>query len=441
MPSVKILLVATLAFTVCTSAHASHPYQTEADLIAAGHPSHAYSNLRPKLLGSAGNPQFDTIFGLAALDSGAPAEAITAFERVLALQPDNLPVRTELARAYAQLGDPAAAKRELDIVTSNPATPPEVKHNISNYASVLEETLRGGPRTWHATATVGVGTDSNINTATANSYLVVPALSALGPARIEDGARAKSSAFTQLAATGTVRQPLSPATALFASLSVDNKTPLETSDYTNTTLTAEAGAQFFQPEGDIITLGASAQQFWFGGDDYSTTYALNGSWHNPLNANTSVTPYLSVSQIDYENGLPTAHRIILGSSLTHRLQTSVPTSLIAGLYGGHEESEGSTADHLSHHLYGTQLGIEIFPTTNLAFFTEARLEHRHYTAPYPLFFTERSDTQLDLTTGLTYALTKGLSLRPTVSYRHASSNVGFFNYSRWLSQINLRYTL
>ncbi len=441
MPSVKILLAAVLTFAVVHTARASNPYQTEADLIAAGHPSHAYSNLRPKLLGSAGNPQFDAIFGLAALDTGAAAEAITAFERVLALQPDNLPIRTELARAYAQLGDPAAAKRELDIVQSNPSTPPDVKQNISNYASVLEETLRGGPRTWHASVTANAGFDTNINTATASSYLVVPALSALGPARIEDGSRAKSSAFTQLAATGTVRQPLSPATALFASLSADTKTPFATSNYANTTLTAEAGAQFFQPEGDIITLGASAQKFWFGGDDYSTTYALNTSWHNPLNAHTSVTPYLSVSQVNYENGLPTAHRIILGSSLTHRLQTPMPASLIAGLYGGREESEGSQADHLSHHIYGGQIGLEVFPTNNLALYTEARLEHRAYTAPYPLFFTERADTQLDLTTGLTYAITKGLSLRPSVSYRHASSNVGFFDYSRWLTQIGLRYTL
>ncbi|RYD42236.1 MAG: DUF560 domain-containing protein, partial [Verrucomicrobiaceae bacterium] len=368
-------------------------------------------------------------------------EAITAFERVLALQPDNLPVRTELARAYAQLGDPAAAKRELDLVTTNPATPANVKHNLSSYASVLEESLRGGPRTFHTTITAGTGYDTNINTATASSYLVVPALSALGPARIEDGTRAQSSGFTQLTATGTVRQPLSPATALFASLSADAKTPFETSDYAHTTLTAEAGTQFFRPEGDIFTLGASAQQFWFGGDDYSTTYALNGSWHNPLSASTSLTPYLSVSHINYETGLPDAHRIILGSSLTHRLPTSMPTTLIAGLYGGHEESEGTAADHLSHNIYGGQFGIEIFPTDNLALFTEARLEHRAYSAPYPLFFTERSDTQLDLSTGLTYALTKGLSLRPSISYRHASSNVGFFNYSRWLTQLNLRYTL
>lgn len=440
MHSVKILLALLIAIFIAPNIHAS-TYQTELDLIAQGHPSTAYDTLRPKLLGSAGNPEFDTAFGLAALDSGAPAEAITAFERVLALQPHNLPVRTELARAYAQLGDPAAAKRELDTVKNNPSTPEDVRNNISNYASVLEETLRGGPRTWHASVSAGGGYDSNINTATASSYLVVPALSALGPARIEDGARAESSAFTTLAATATVRQPLSPATALFASLSADTKRPLKSSDYTHATLTTEAGAQFFQPEGDIYTLGLSAQQFWFGNESYSRTYGLNASWHNPLTPFTTITPYLSVSHVNYEGNLPAANRAVLGATATHRLQLTLPTTLIAGAYGGGEDSTGESADHLTHTLVGGQLGLELFPTEDLAVYTEARLEHRKYTEDYPLFNEARTDTQFDLTTGLTYAIAQGLTFRPSVGYRNTSSNIGFYNYSRWLAQLNLRFEI
>ena len=421
---------------------ANNAYQKELTLIAAGHPAEAYNNLHPKLLGSAGNPEFDTAFGLAALDNGAPAEAITAFERVLALDPSNAPVRTELARAYAQLGDSATAKRELDLVRENPATPTSIRTNLSNYTDTLDEALSGGPRKITATINATTGYDSNINTATTSSYLVVPALAALGPARIAGGAQGESSAYTEAGATLTAVQPITLSRSLFASISANTKTPFESSDYQQTSLSGEAGIQLLTPDNGKFTFGLSAQKFWFGGEEYNDTLAATGSWQLPLNATGNLTTYATVSHINYEdNSAQNANRAIVGTSLDNRWRTAWSPYAFAGVYGGTEHTEDDATDYFSHNILGLQTGFELFPTNNMSIFADARFEVRGYAADYPLFMKARQDNQLDLSTGVTYALTPALALRPTLSYRNADSNIGFYNYQRWLASLNLRYAI
>lgn len=436
----KITFVLTSFFGVPVYADTS--YNPELSLIQSGHSAEAYNQLRPKLLGSAGNPDFDTAFGLAALDNGATAEAVAALERVLAVQPANLPVRTELARAYEQLGDPAAAARELDIVKQQPETPATVRTNISHYASALDEALSGGPRTLTGTVNVTTGYDSNINNATTSSYLIVPALAALGPARIADGAQAESSGYTEAGATLTYRQPLSVSKALFASASVNQKSPFNSSDYSQTTLGAEGGIQLLSPDNGKLTLGASAQQFWFGGDDYSTTLGVTANWELPLTTTSNLISYATASHISYEqNASQNANRIVVGAMLdNHFQQTTYTPYTFAGIYGGTEKTTDSSSDYLSNNLVGAQAGIEFYPARNFSTFFDATYEVRDYSADYPMFMEARLDKQLDLTTGISYALASNLLLRPTLAYRYANSNIAFYNYTRWLANVGLRYS-
>ena len=69
----------------------------------------AYKLLLPYESERAGNPEFDYLLGIAALDAGDPERAIFALERVLAVQPDNLQARAEIARA-SKASTPAARR-------------------------------------------------------------------------------------------------------------------------------------------------------------------------------------------------------------------------------------------------------------------------------------------------------------------------------------------
>ena len=61
--------------------------------------------LAPEQSNAAGDPDYDYLLGIAALDSGKPNEAIFALERVLAVKPNHLQARAEIARAYFATGE------------------------------------------------------------------------------------------------------------------------------------------------------------------------------------------------------------------------------------------------------------------------------------------------------------------------------------------------
>ena len=64
-------------------------------LLDHGKADQAWRDLNQWSSSFAGNPNFDYLLGIAALDSGRFAPAVLAFERVLAQQPDNLQARAE----------------------------------------------------------------------------------------------------------------------------------------------------------------------------------------------------------------------------------------------------------------------------------------------------------------------------------------------------------
>ena len=70
------------------------------DLVAKGRIKEAYTLLSPYQSELAGEPDYDYLLGITALDSGKINEAIYALERVLSVNPSHLQARAEIARAY-----------------------------------------------------------------------------------------------------------------------------------------------------------------------------------------------------------------------------------------------------------------------------------------------------------------------------------------------------
>src|SRR5258706_8633388 len=110
---------------------AAQPPQTDAQvieranaLIKAGNAKQAYSDLILLQGKHSGEPAFDYVLGLAALDSGRIDDAIIAFDRVLAVQPNHAGAQMDLARAYYAAGSfdlAEAAFKQLQALNPPPA--------------------------------------------------------------------------------------------------------------------------------------------------------------------------------------------------------------------------------------------------------------------------------------------------------------------------------
>src|SRR5262249_32281549 len=138
----------------------------------------------------AGDPEYDYLLGIAALDSGQRERAIFALERVLAVQPNNAQARAEIARAYFEAGGKEKARGEVSNVSSS--NPPEaVQQTIDRYLSALQ----AGPKRFSGFLEIGFGHDSNVNSATASSQIAIPALGG-AMVQLNPGSVKQSDTFT-----------------------------------------------------------------------------------------------------------------------------------------------------------------------------------------------------------------------------------------------------
>ncbi|HRE14893.1 MAG TPA: hypothetical protein PLD37_11920, partial [Usitatibacteraceae bacterium] len=111
----KTAAAAMLAVVLTAStAHAATPGEIRA-LIDQGKLSEAWTAARaaPERLGQ---PDFDFVYGVAAIAAGRATEGVLALERYLLAFPDNDPARVELARGYLAIGEDARAREEFQAV-------------------------------------------------------------------------------------------------------------------------------------------------------------------------------------------------------------------------------------------------------------------------------------------------------------------------------------
>jgi hypothetical protein len=130
-------------------------------LIAAMNPKQAYMLLIAEQDKLTGDLEFDYLLGVAALDSGKIDEAIIAFERVLAVQPNNAGAQLDLARAYFNAGSLDLAEGTFrKLKSQNP--PPAAMTAIDRYLEAIGERRRAARRMLNLWGETTLGYDSNL---------------------------------------------------------------------------------------------------------------------------------------------------------------------------------------------------------------------------------------------------------------------------------------
>ncbi|MEO8386158.1 MAG: tetratricopeptide repeat protein, partial [Betaproteobacteria bacterium] len=129
-------------------------------LLAADNPKQAFMILVAKQDKLAGDPDFDYLLGVSALDSGKIDEAIIAFERVLQVKPTRADARMDLSRAYFNAGSMDLAEANfLELKSSNP--PPTTLAVIDKYLAAIRDRRAQNATGLLAWGETGLGYDSN----------------------------------------------------------------------------------------------------------------------------------------------------------------------------------------------------------------------------------------------------------------------------------------
>jgi tetratricopeptide (TPR) repeat protein len=217
-------LALSLAFTLSPLAQAtsSDPLLQQADqLLGKGQAQTAYDLLSPLEDERAGDPDYDYLLGLAALETGRGGQAAFAFERCLATDPANGPCRVQMARTHLALGETGSAREELKAVQDS-RPPREVSDLVTRYLGALTQREQDEKQRTRFHVQVGAGHDSNVSGTTDATTIAIPRLGGL-PFQLQGVSSKQEDVFLQAEAGASLDRALSPGLRLLADASVSTR--------------------------------------------------------------------------------------------------------------------------------------------------------------------------------------------------------------------------
>ncbi len=429
-----------IALLAATTAHADAILQQAETLLNDKKHIQAYDLLAPLEEERAGDPDYDYLLGMTFLGMGEPARAAFAFERCLNVNPENGPCRVQMARTYILLGETPSARNELQTIKDfNP--PPEVENLVAQYLGVISNAEKQQQRHISAFAQLGLGYDSNINSATENSKIALP--SSAGQAFLTVPVSADS-AFLQLQAGSGIRYKFSPTVAGLADINVQQRSVLDNHDYDYTTLDTSAGGLVNLNNNVQVQAKLQLQKMWLDGQSYRDVLGLLAQGQKAMSDTSQLAIFSQLSQLRYDTQTARdANRLNLGLAYSQALDLRYSPSFYASIYRGTETANNSQFDYFSQSFLGLRVGGSLVYTDNIRINGHLSTETRNFDAinPFLPFTSKRKDTETNLMLGLTWQIKPQLSLQPNYTYSTNNSNLPINDYTRHIVSVDLRFDM
>ena len=431
MQFTKAILAAVLAaFTTCAVADALTDRARQ--LLRDRSYKQAYELLLPQEPNRAGDPEFDYLLGIAALDSGDHERAIFALERVLALQPNNHVARAEIARAYLAGGEREAARREFETVRRQ-QIPQEAKETVDRYLSSIAAADVTQVRGY---LEAGFGWDSNVNSATAQSQIAIPFFG--GTVFDFSTANSRSDHFMGFAGGVNFTRKLSPAFALVGGASGSFKTNIDEGQFDTYNIEGNLGGRFTVGK-EAFTVAAQAQEFGLDFTAFRQAAGLVAQWQHNYHERRQSTLFVQGTKLEYPTQpIRDANRGVIGIGYAAAGTGDYQPAIFLSAYGGQEKEEADGVPHLGHDLAGLRIGGQVRMGLGWSLFANAAHERRLYGGTEPLFLIRREDRQYDVTVGTSYLLHAATTLVLQLAHTRNDSNIVINDFDRTVASLLVR---
>ncbi|MCW5625376.1 MAG: DUF560 domain-containing protein [Burkholderiales bacterium] len=422
------------------------PLQVRADevvdrarqLMAERNPKAAYQLLAPLQSERAGDPEFDYLLGIASLDVGRNTEAVFALERVLAVQPNNAQARAEIARAYLQLRETDAARREFENVKAqNP--PAEVIETIDRYLSAIALAPTADKPTARFYVEGFGGHDSNVNSATGDRNVAIPvfggAVFSLAPSATQ-----QSDLYAGVQAGASARMPINGRWALIAGFTANRRFNQDYRRFDTGFLDFSFGTTYKRNR-DLFTLLAQFNDFTVNDPIYSDTYrearGFTAQWQRDLNATNQISFYVQYAGLAYpDQPVRNADRYVVGGAFAHAFRRG--PVVYAGLYAGEERERTDNRPYLGHEFVGLRVGGDYSLSDHWTVFANAFHERRRYGGEDPFFQIGRRDNQTIGAVGVHYVPAKDWRITPQLLGFQNDSNIVVSKFDRTVAEVRVR---
>jgi len=390
----------------------------------------AYALLVEREAELAGTPDFDYLFGIAALDTHRPKEAVFALERVVAEQPEFLGARMDLARAQLELGQRSRAREQFRyLLTQQP--PQETRVVIQRYLDSIGERDVHLSARWSALAQAGAGYDSNANGSTSEqSFLGFT----LDPHNV-----ATSSSFGELALNGSNVLSFSPTFGMVSSLDLQHRANSEAS-FVDQSVSSLASTAIWLHGPYRFSGGFDGYLGWLDGASHEQGVNLNVGASREFGSHYEGAISVRAGSVEYRDNalrILDTHRYLAGFSLTRFNVGPRNARIGATLLLGTDEARQAGSPY-GNDRYGVRFFGSMVVRPNAVAYAEVSAMNTSYDGAF--FGDRRKDEQLALTLAadLQNFPSRSWTLTPRLRYMKNDSNVALYEYDRFEAVVYLR---
>lgn len=396
----------------------------------------AYLLLSPFEDQYAGDPKFDYLLGITALDSGRADKATLAFERVLAVNPNFAGARLDMARAYFQLGDYARAKTEFETVQQqNP--PPAAQVTVDQYLKAIEERSKIRQTQITGFAEFSMGRDSNVNNSSSATTVTVPALGNL-IFTLDSRNVQRSDSYTNYALGADINHIIGKGLAVYGGASARYRVNRleDTFDFNNF---EGHGGISYATQSALFRLGVNGERFYLDHTVNRNSAGVNGDVRYVLDPANILLAFAQHNRFRFEQSALTINNFdqsLLGGGYL-RLFADGASAITANAFIGKEDDINGRADG-NKDIVGIRLGGQYRLRDNIDLFASFGAQKGKYSKENSAFQTLRMDRQSDGVIGINWRIDKDWTLRPQVLRVRNNSNIPINEYSRTDYSITIR---
>jgi len=291
-----------------------------------------------------------------------------------------------------------------------------------------------------------VGHDSNVNYATSQSQIGVPALGNLIFTLNPTGVKSPDD-YLGFALGGEVTHQVNPTLGLYAGADVRNRTNSTQDRFDSTSLDARAGVALGEGA-NVVRLGVLAGKFELDGKNNRDTDGVNAEWRHLINPANQLSAFGQYARFRFDSAFDSTTNMSVnnfdqstyGGNWLHIFNDGkglLSASLFTGDERAPERADGGKR------FDGLRLGgqVQLNEKTELfaglgAQFSKYQLANAAFSSPTePL---TRDDKQYDANLGINWHYDKLWTVRPQISYLRNNSNIVIYQFDRTDISITIR---
>lgn len=442
-PFLPTLLAAAVALTVLLAGPASAAESNSNpaianlnDLIAGNRYQEAYTLATQMMDELEGDPEFDFLFGLAAIETGHPNEAVFALERITYTYPDQQRVKLELARALYLMNDLPGSRQMFDeVLATNPAD--NIKANIQVFIDLIDEREKtiAGSFTWYVNS--NLGNDSNINSATELGVIPTP----IGDVELSANGQSIDDNFNDIGGGVNYTKPFSKTSAISIGSNISHHNNMDSDDFDLDVLAADASYAHLVGS-SRLSYGLRAQRVDLNSEHFQDSSSFIANLQRSAGEGWTQSLTGAFTRVRYDDSLTKNASLrdvnqYLVSGVLGKAMGSFNHSV--SVYYGNESAQVETGANNAQKFYGVAFAEQYqINSSNLPYF-RISMHRSDNKAADPIFNIDREDDTFSTSLGWIWLWKRNLNVTTDVTYTNNDSNIKLYEYDRVKYQTGLRY--